>query len=97
LYASFKIFAELLGFFASLIRAGFWMIEEIPSDPGLEKSPPETPSHGPADPGFRTGNMTHEPYWHALIEDSGGQITGTICAGLGPSMKPADFDDPWNP
>ena len=86
-------------FFARLIRAGFWMDRkkylQILVD--LRKALPETPR--PADPPipvFVTGNMTHEPYWQTLVEDSGAQIVwDDLCSGARTfRLKASDFDDP---
>ncbi len=86
-------------FFARLIRAGFWMDRrkylQILGD--LKNALPETsrPAARPI-PVFVTGNMVHEPYWHALIEDSGAQIVwDDLCSGARTfRLKSSDFDDP---
>ena len=86
-------------FFARLIRAGFWMDRrkylQILVD--LRKALPETPQPGTRPiPVFVTGNMTHEPYWHALIEDSGAQIVwDDLCSGARTfRLNSPDSDDP---
>ena len=40
--------------------------------------------------------MTHEPYWQALIEDSGAQIVwDDLCSGARTfRLQSTDFDDP---
>ena len=86
-------------FFARLIRAGFWMDRRqyLRSLVDLRKALPETPPPtGRRIPVFVTGNMTHEPYWHALIEDSGAQIVwDDLCSGARTfRLKSSDFDDP---
>ena len=86
-------------FFARLIRAGFWMDRkkylQILVD--LKEALPENPRPaGRPIPVFVTGNMTHEPYWHTLIEDSGAQIVwDDLCSGARTfRLKGSDFDDP---
>ena len=86
-------------FFARLIRAGFWMDREayLRLLKDLTEALPETPRTGTQPiPVFVTGNMNHEPYWQALIEESGAQIVwDDLCSGARTfRLQSTDFDDP---
>jgi benzoyl-CoA reductase/2-hydroxyglutaryl-CoA dehydratase subunit BcrC/BadD/HgdB len=86
-------------FFARLIRAGFWMDREayLQVLKDLRASLPEAsePVEGRI-PVYVTGNMTHESYWHSLIEESGAQIVwDDLCSGARTfRWQAADQDDP---
>ena len=79
--------------------SGFWMDREayllLLKD--LTAALPEIPRSGRGPiPVFVTGNMNHEPYWQALIEESGAQIVwDDLCSGARTfRLKAAEQGDP---